>query len=384
MKQISIIFFLFIFLATTLIAQDSSQLSPKLSISGYIKNLTTISFDKITHTDDINELLHNRMNLKWKPKPTMSFTAEFRNRLFAGAALKQNSNFAATLRNTNEAWDLQKYWIDNKTILLHTNIERLYMDVKKVKWNARIGRQRVNWGIATTWNPNDIFNTYNFLDFDYEERPGTDGIKVQYLSSYYSNIELVYSQANKSQSIAAAKYFMNRWKYDFQFIAGTYKGNTTIGMGWAGNIKDAGFKGELQYYFNKTDSLRQLNMTTSIDYIFNSGWYVSAGALYNSTGINTAVNNWNAINLNLSAKNLMPAMYNFMISTKKEVTPLSTLNMSCLYAPKMNLLILLPSYSYNISDQWDADIIVQSFYLQLNHTFKSVNDLVMIRARYSF
>lgn len=29
------------------------------------------------------------------------------------------------------------------------------------------------------WNPNDWFNTYNYFDFDYEERPGTDAIRVR-------------------------------------------------------------------------------------------------------------------------------------------------------------------------------------------------------------
>ena len=54
-------------------------------------------------------------------------------------------------------------------------------DYRDNKINFRIGRQRINWGTTTIWNPNDIFNAYNFLDFDYEERPGMDGGKFQYI-----------------------------------------------------------------------------------------------------------------------------------------------------------------------------------------------------------
>ncbi len=34
-----------------------------------------------------------------------------------------------------------------------------------------------------------------------------------------------------------------------QLITGWYNEHLTLGAGWAGNIKDAGFKGEVQYFF---------------------------------------------------------------------------------------------------------------------------------------
>ena len=69
--------------------------------------------------------------------------------------------------------------------------DRLFIEWNKEKWNIRIGRQRINWGINLAFNPNDIFNAYNFLDFDYEERPGVDAARVQYYYGSFSGLDLV-------------------------------------------------------------------------------------------------------------------------------------------------------------------------------------------------
>src|SRR5690606_36400281 len=131
--------------------------------------------------------------------------------------------------------------------IFHTNIGRLWLEYKKATWNIRVGRQRINWGITNTWNPNDLFNSYNLLDIDYEDRPGSDAVKGQYLVNNLSNIEVAVA-GTRQRPIAAAKYSTNYRNYDLQWNAGLYQNRFTAGFGWAGRIKDAGFKGEVQYY----------------------------------------------------------------------------------------------------------------------------------------
>lgn len=52
-----------------------------------------------------------------------------------------------------------------------------------------------------------------------------------------------------------------------QLITGLDKNHATFGAGWAGYIKDAGFKGEVQYFFANRDSIRHLNLTLEGDYV---------------------------------------------------------------------------------------------------------------------
>lgn len=364
-------------------AQDSS-VQKKIELNGYIKAVEMYRFDKMTHMDFASHLIHNRLNVKWKPGNTVSFSAELRNRIYFGEQIRLVPGFVEGLRNEQELWNLQKAWIKNKDVVFHTNIERLYVDFKKGSWDLRLGRQRINWGIATTWNPNDIFNAYNFLDVDYIERPGTDAAKLHLNTSENSNIEFVYSAASNKKSILASRFSFNKWNYDFQLIAGSYHGFFTMGAGWAGNIKNAGFKGEVQYYSGNAQVKSQLNMAIGLDYMFKKGWYVSLGGLYNSNGINEEVSNWQNLDLKLSARNLMPGKWSYITTVQKEITPLFSAGASFVYSPKLNLVILMPSISYNISSTLDADLIYQSFHLKNEGHLTGVTDIGFIRLRYSF
>jgi len=371
-----------IFSLTNLLAQESTV--PKTFLNGYVKVLQTNTFDNINHSNFSSQLVHNRINFKWKPNSILAFTSELRNRFFFGDQIASTPNFVNQLRNSSDYFNLQKTWINNDNVVFITNVERVYVDIKKEKWDIRLGRQRVNWGVATTWNPNDLFNAYNFLDFDYEERPGTDAVKFKYLITDFSTIEFVHSKSNNNKSISVAKYAMNKWNYDFQFIAGMFKETWTLGTGWAGSIKDAGFKGEVQYYFNNKQVTDQLNMTVELDYMFKKGWYINAGSLFNSRGLNKGVANWSDLNLNLSAKNLMPTKYNFILTARKQFTPISSAGCSVVFAPNVNLFLLMPSFSYNISEKLDADFICQSFFLQYSGPIKTANVMAYLRCRYSF
>lgn len=368
-----------------LAAQDSlAPAQKKVSFNGYVKSLESYSIDKINHNNLTGNLIHNRFNVKWKPSSSITFAAELRNRIFWGEQVKRVPNFAGRLRNSNEAWNLQKAWINNKNFVLHTNIERLYVDLQKQKWSARLGRQRINWGMATIWNPNDIFNAYNFLDIDYEERPGSDAVSIQRNLSDFSHMEFVYSNAVNNKQIVAARYFLNKWNYDMQLITGIYHGAVTIGTGWAGSIKETGFKGEVQYYLASKDSASQLNITLALDHAFKHGWYFTIGALYNSRGLNHSVSNPGELNLNLSSKNLMPARFSYLLTTRKEITPLASASCTVVYSPKPNLLILSPGFSYNISPQLDADLIWQSFFLRYQGSFQGLQDIGYLRLKWSF
>ena len=383
MKGVSII--LFFILSNYCNAQDTLKTKGKLEVNGYIKNLESLSFDKNFKNNISGNLLHNRINAKWKPTEQITVIAEFRNRLFWGEEVKSTPDFVNQLRNDNEQVNLQKAWIKSQWLVLHTNIERLNIAYRDSNWNVRVGRQRINWGITSTWNPNDIFNVYNFLDFDYEERPGVDGSRIQYFINNVSNAEVAYARmGNKKGDVAAIKYNLNKWGYDIQLNAGWYKEHITLGAGWAGSIKDAGFKGEVQYFVRGKDTTGQFNLSLEGDYMFKNGWYVNASLLYNNNGLYQPVSNWNDINLKLSPENLMPARLNFMAGTAKEITPLFSVNTSVLYAPGIKLLILLPSLKYNLATNLDADLILQSFFAELNKSFEAINHGFFLRMKWSF
>ena len=375
------------FMCTVVFAQQSDSIEARKAweIRGYIKDMQTLSFDGNFDSLVTGNLIHNRVNIRWNPNKRLTGAIELRNRLFWGEEVRLTPNYSDNIKDKNEAVDLSITWFETESMILLTNIDRFWLEYHGNKWDIRLGRQRVNWGISTLWNPNDIFNTYNFLDFDYEERPGRDAVKFSYRLSEMSSIEVAAAGAdNANKAVAAIKYFTNRWNYDFQFSGGVYHKIFTLGTGWSGSIKEAGFKGEIEYFAPHEDTVAQLNLSAEIDYLFKKAWYGDIGFLFNSSGINQPVDNWSLVNFQLSPQSLMPTKWNAVVTIAKEFTPLLSANLSCIYSPGTNLVILLPSIKYNLATNCDVDFIWQSFFAEQQSELAGVAHRGFIRVKWSF
>lgn len=343
-----------------------------------------LDFNKKFSENISDNLIHNRLNIKYEPLQGMKVSVDLRNRLIWGEHIKMLPSFSKMLKNQHDFFDLQQAWVNNKAIILHTNVERINLRVQRPKWNLRLGRQRINWSMSTIWNPNDLFNAYNFLDIDYEERPGADAINYQYFLSSLSDIQLTYAKTRGKKDILALRYFLNTNAFDVQLLAALYRGAPSFGLGWAGNIGEAGFRGELQHYFLHNGFKAHTNISVETDYAFENSWYVDAGFLYNSLGIDRPVNNFNDVNLELSAENLMPAKWNFLCGFRKEITPLWSTNFSTIYSPGMHFLILVGGMKYSIANNLDMDVFGQSFFAMLQNQFQATQHLFYLRVRWSF
>jgi len=117
--------------------------------------------------------------------------------------------------------------------------EKKWVQWQNTSWQITLGRQRVNWGVDRVWNPNDIFNAYSFIDFNYEKRPGSDALRVQYFKDMDYTLDLAVKITDApNELIAAALYKFNKWNYDIQVLDGVYKRDMVTGTGWAGNINN--------------------------------------------------------------------------------------------------------------------------------------------------
>lgn len=177
--------YLLLFTLTTIYAQEKEE---KLFLNGYIKNLQEFSFVDRLEQLQWTTFLHNRLNFKYIPSNSITARLEVRNRVFYGDNVKNITGFSDYISQDNGIVDLSWNIIDNKDLLFNTTIDRALINYTKGDWDITVGRQRVNWGMNLVWNPNDIFNTYNYLDFDYEERPGSDAIRIQYFTHSWFGI----------------------------------------------------------------------------------------------------------------------------------------------------------------------------------------------------
>jgi len=366
---------------------DTLKHVPKFTVGGYVKYLEQISFVKdITQLQTL-DLLHNRLNFRYRPNDHFNFRLEVRNRIYYGDQVKAYPGFASLVAPSNGAIGLSENWVNKNSVLFNSTIDRASAEYTAGKWDITLGRQRINWGISTVWTPNDIFNTFNYFDFDYEERPGTDAARIQYAVTPSSSIELAVSPGRMAMlNTGALMYRFNKWNYDFQLFSGVYQKNFTAGAGWAGNIKDAGFKGEVSYFAPNPDlnEAASVEASLSFDYGFKNGLYVMVSGLYNRLGKDSLINVDQLTASTLSAKNIFPFRYTLFSEASYAFTPIFKASIGGMYSLSGNSLIILPTFTYSIADNWVLDLIGQSFYSSQNGSYGPLGNSIYLRIKWGF
>lgn len=370
-----------------LFPQDSN-----VSLNGYVKELYMLyspaTSASLPGGDNLMmNTIHNRLNFKWYANDNLTMTIEMRNRLMCGNMVKNFPGYRQALDADNGLADLS--WVVAKGTgwFLHTMIDRAYMDYSIGKWQISAGRQRVNWGVNLVWNPNDIFNTFSYFDFDYEERPGTDAVRVQYYTGATSSAELVYKPGHDtiSQSLAA-RYRFSLWDYDFQFIGGQAGKDWAIGGGWSGDIFGAGFRGEItRFEPREPDRSSATVASVSADYTFKNSLYIHSGFLYNSDGKIGNAGGMNILfNPEMSARQLSFARYSLFGEISKPVTPLFTVDLSGIVNPSDGSFYFGPTLTYSLMNNLELMFTGQLFFGDTGTEFGDVGQVFFGRLRWSF
>jgi len=371
---------------TNLEAQEEKK--RKWQVTGYVSDMAT--FDWSNDSLVVDNLIHNRINFKWFPTSNFNLFLDLRTRLFLGKRVGA-PYFAEAVDLNNDYFDLSVHFPKNKNWLVHSMLDRAYIEWYKNDWEVRLGRQRINWGINLVWNPNDLFNVYSFFDIDYIERPGSDALRIKKYIGFASSLELAANMADDFDEMVLASMFRwNKWNYDFQVIAAKAKEDIALGLGWAGNLGKAGFKGEATFFqpYKKDAKLNEMLLAVlSADYAFKNTLYVQLAVLYNTDGSDelgiTGLGFSNAESL--TTRNLSPFPFSVFAQTTYQLHPLLNGGLSIIYFPgSRNALFLNPNLTYSLKENWDLSLILQWYYDDFFGEYEAFGRLVYLRGKWSF
>lgn len=356
------IIFLLALSAFGISAQDDIK---KWTLDGYVSYMNTNGFDSIDNAWSFDNQIHNRLNFHYYPKDYWTISVQLRNRFIYGNSVSSFPGYAGFIERQKGFFNLNMNLIEEKSFLLNSNIDRLYVEWSKDKWEVQVGRQRINWGRTLVWNPNDIFNSYSYFDFDYVEKPGADALRAKYYPNFSSSIEIAAAANTDSSITIAANYMINKWGYDFQFIAGELQQkDAVLGFGYSGNIWNLGFKGEATYFMPyDVDSLENtLVATASLDYMIVSKLNVMAQILYSQIPDNSPINNFtDYYSADLNAKYLSFTEWNIFGQITYQITPLLTFSAGGMAFPEIDGFFLNPSLEYSLAENVGFSIFYQYF-----------------------
>jgi len=345
----------------------------KLTLTGYVKDMQglyyledplELSSGKLFQWTTYNQL-HNRLNLEWQAAENLRFELGVRNRLIAGKLIGDFPGYSSIYQTDNGLVDLSWNLVEKKDWFLNTSIDRFYMDYTWEKFQLRVGRQRINWGINLVWNPNDLFNAFSYIDFDYEERPGSDAIQFTYYTSGTSSLDIAFKNDRNGNTTAAARYLFNFHDYDIQFIGGKNENDVVLGGGWSGSIGDVSFRGEGSFFTplaGKEDlSETSVSATISADYTFDNSLFIHSAFLFNSMGTTVSGAGISLLNpdYNLSAKNLSIGKYELFGQVSYPVSPIINVNLAGMFNPSDGSSYLGPSATFSLQDNLELMVIAQ-------------------------
>lgn len=391
-----------LFLAACFTSTSFAQL-PSTDVYGYAKYLFGSTKYPFYNERFEDHLLHARLNTRWYPVSSLTAALEFRFRAYYGESVEKIPGFLDQIKSHHEFADLDAVLWNNGKSLGYLVTDRLWLDWVKDKVEVTVGRQRIAWGTSWVWNPTDLFNPQSPLDFDYEELPGTDAVRFQYYTGPVTKLEAAVRPAKTfDRVIAAGLISMNKWDYDFNLIGGIKNNRWVLGGGWAGDVLDAGFRGEftvtekpgiIQRYKNLSVLLPEykpvsafkdpvFSFVLSGDYTFTNSFYIHTEVMYYNTGktLNAGLYQQEALDLGL----LSPARWSVYQEFSYNITPLFRGSLFGIFNPIDKSYVIVPSASYSIITNLDFYIIALLFNGETLTQYGDYGSSFFARVKYSF
>lgn len=359
-------------------------------IKGYVKGMTSMQTAGTDGTIIIENSIYNRFDTNWYLNENFTFTMGLRNRIVAGNNVTLIPNYDEYVGRDTGFLDLTWVWANQTSWIGVSQFDRLMIDYTVDNLQITVGRQRINWGQTFVWNPNDLFNTYSYFDFDYEEKPGSDAVRIQYYIGESSKLELSTALNSDDKITSVALYRFNTNGFDIQFLGGIYTEDYYVaGGGWSGSIAGGGFSGEMTYFhpMNEIDDKEStLTFTIHYDYTFSNSLNLQFESLYNGFGADDlAAGLGEVLFMDSSPTNLFPTKVALFGSGSYELTPLTRIMLAGMYGPEGNFLYVGPTITYSMSNTIELAGIGQYFTMEsTDPTVADSGSALFVRLKWSF
>ncbi len=380
--------YLFLPLSFVLFWSSSFYGQSVFEYKGYLTNMESAWLQNDIDMMLLSGTAQNRFDFFIYPLDNTTINIGARNIIEYGNTVALTPGYADFISQDNGYFNLTNIWKEKNSYVLYSSIDRLNVFFSTDDFEIQLGRQRINWGVNLVWTPNDIFNSSSYLNFDYEEKPGSDAVRGQYYFDYSSSLEYVYKLDYLDRVTSSLMYRFNEWDYDFQTFVGMMEDDYVFGGGWSGNILSSNVSGELTYFRDKanfSDTTGQVVASLGWTYTFASDFYVHGEFLFNSTGTTEKAGGVdNLISNGYNAKNLSPAKYSLFGDIAYQVNPLVRIDLSSIFNPSDKSFYIGPFASFSVSQTIDLLIGGQLFYGENGTEWGDFGESYFLRLKWSF
>ncbi|MGD9782253.1 MAG: hypothetical protein AB7V14_08890 [Kiritimatiellia bacterium] len=191
---------------------------------------------------------------------------------------------------------LEDEFLDEEATTATHGLDRLWIRLSPDRRvQLAVGRQAVSWGSGLIWSPTDLFAAFSPTEIDREEKLGVDVARLLLQPHANLSLDLVAEpldldhpwEANGGDSSIAARMGTHAGEYDLHLCGGAVQSDLVLGGDFAGNLGQAGFRGEaLQTWVDESGQRDYFRGLLGIDYGFAAAWnpYVAFEYFHNGLG----------------------------------------------------------------------------------------------------
>jgi hypothetical protein len=306
-------------------------------------------------------LIHTRQRVRWYAAPAVTVGLDLRERLFSGSDAGVLAGLIVPPAQRPPYFDWTAV-ADRTQAYADATIDRLWIDAAAGPVEIRCGRQRVAWGTNLVWNPIDLFNPSSWLDFENEEKPGADALRLQYYAGPASELDVAWAPGrDPTDTGAAVRAKVNRWGYDWMLVSGRKAGDEVAGFGWAGSVAGGGFSGEFLAGRPRKGPARTgrayVNASVSGDYAFPNTTYLQISTLFESRGSMGDAGGENLLEA-VRRGDLSPGRWSLFGEIARDLTPLWRADLSAIVNPSDRSYYVGPSLKWSAAP--DLDLTAQA------------------------
>ncbi|HAL92402.1 MAG TPA: hypothetical protein DCM68_05190 [Verrucomicrobia bacterium] len=245
--------------------------------------------------DDVERV---RLKFQCVPSGELAFGMHYEAVLHWGDTVKLRPRLeeSAILPERPRFMQLEDEILDDGAVQATHGLDRLWVRLEpSSRLQLTFGRQAVGWGTGLIWSPSDLFAAFSPTEIDREERVGVDVARL--ILQPHSNLSLdVVGEpldleqqwtANADDSSLVARLGTHVGEYDLHLCGGVVQSDLVLGGDFAGNLGDAGFRGEaLQTWVDESGQRDYFRGLLGLDYGFAWAWnpYVAVEYYYNGLG----------------------------------------------------------------------------------------------------
>jgi hypothetical protein len=290
MKKLTNKLLIFIVMFAALVAARAEGID--YDISGYLYNLPIYQgeteYQFLDTTFKADDVFYDFTRVRVRPELFLGENTRMRMDYELDFNVASEKNFIPELQGITNRQAVDIHWvIAREDFFAATHfIDLLYIKHDFDFGEVTAGRQLITWGVGRVWQPTDMFLPINPQNFSKFEKDGADALTAKYFLGDFSDIEVVYNIREMwKDGNYGARLRTNYDEYDISLMGGMFDHRWNLGGDFAGNLLDAGFRGEGVFSFAKENiDSNFVRVVFGLDYQFTSKLYALVEYQYNGRG----------------------------------------------------------------------------------------------------